>query len=1053
MSAVNTTARPAIRGGRRRAIFVLLAVIAALVAAGAGSATASAAPALRVTTLIPDHVTPGKSMVMFITITNAGDEPMSGNASIDYTFPGGISVGEPEAEDGSMPTPTCTPSGQVNECTIDVTGVSPSRNLVYRTFSEVDPGATGTLTGQIEVSGGGAGNSVTVPLLLDTAPIGPFEVKNFDVGLIDGPAFPAIQAGGVPGEAVAAAELRSTATSLYNVPVPQFTITSGPESMRDVVTHVPAGFVGYPTATPLKCTAAQLAEPAPAPQQVPLCPQDSQLGVVLVNGKDLVPLYNLVAPQGVPAQFGFYYLGIVVTLHAELRPSDNGIDVVSETVPSSVPVSKFEATFWGVPADSSHDRLRPDCTFALFGNDGSLCPSEAPKVPFLRLPTSCSGGPLPWSLDIDTYQNPGVFHRRETTTPALENCQSVPFDPSLSVTPSERSAHSASGLDVDLTVPQENGPAGISQADLRAVTLALPEGVSVNPASADGLEACSDGQLRLGLEGPSDCPDAAKLGSIELNTPLLDHPIGGSVFLRTQASKDPASGEMYRLAIELRSDDDGVDVKLPGSLKADPGTGQLTTTFSGLPQLPFESMQLHLKAGPRAPLTTPQACGTYAAEATLTGWNGKTVAAEPGFTVDQNCDAPGFAPGFQAGVANPTAGAFSPFTLRVTRDSGQPNLSRIDATLPEGELAKLAGVPVCPDAQAASGGCSEASRIGRVVAAVGEGSSPLYIPQAGKAPTAVFLTGPYKGAPYSVLTAVPAQSGPFDLGTVLVRSALRIDPATAQASVDSDPLPQIFGGIPVSYRDVRVEVDRPEFTINPTSCDPMSVTGTIGSVDGGSANVSDRFQVSDCAALGFKPKLSFSLAGRTTRSGNPALTAVLRMPQKGKNANVSRAVVSLPGSEFLAQGHIQTVCTRVQYTAGGGGGAECPKGSVYGRARAFSPLLDQPLEGPVYLRSNGGDRELPDLVASLGGQIHVDLVGYIDSNPKTGGIRTSFANVPDAPVSKFVLKMPGGKKSLLENSTNICRGKHRAIVKMDGQNGKVHDFRPLVRARCGKRAR
>jgi hypothetical protein len=1043
MSIANTSVGAPMRGRSRRAVLIVLAVLAAL---ATSSTTASAAPALRVTTLIPDHVTPGKALSIYVNVRNSGDEPLSGDATIKYTFPAELSVADPEAR--LAPEPHCTQSGQVDECVIDVSGTPPGRGLRYQTLSFVDPSASGTLAGQIEVSGGAAANTVTIPLSLDTEPIGPFAIKSLEVDLADGPVVPATQAGAVPAEIDTGVELLSSAVADYDIPI--FTVTTPPESFRDVVTHVPPGLIGNPTATPLKCTAAQLAQVDHGPGlQVPICPQDSEVGLVLLNGNDLVPLYNLVAPRGVPAEFGFYYLGIVVTLHAKLRPTDNGIDIVSQTVPSSAPFPKFEATFWGVPADPSHDRLRPRCTIGMYGNNGNLCPSEAPRTPFLRLPTSCSGA-LPWSLEIDTYKNPGVFHRREATTPALEGCEKVPFEPSLTLTPSQRGAHTPSGLDVDLTMPQENGRDGIAQADLRKVSLALPQGVSVNPASADGLQACSDGQLRLGLEGPTQCPDAAKLGSLELTTPLLDHPISGSVYLRSQASQDPESGELYRLAIELRSDADGIDIKLPGSLVADKDSGRLTTTFSDLPQLPFESMQLHLKAGPQAPLTTPQVCGDYAAQATLSGWNGKAVTVDPGFKVDQGCDAAGFAPGFEAGVTNPTAGGYSPFRLRVTRDAGQPNLARIDATLPQGELAKLAGVPVCSGAQAASGECPDASQIGHVVAAVGEGSSPLYLPQPGKSPTALYLAGPYKGAPYSVLAAVPAQAGPFDLGTVLVRSALRVDPETVRATVASDPLPQIFGGIPVAYRDVRVEVDRPEFTINPTSCEAKQVDGAIASATGQSADVSDRFQVGDCAALGFKPKLSIALAGRTTRSGHPALTAVLRMPKDG--ANIARTSVALPHSEFLAQSHLNTTCTRVQYAAGGGGGASCPKGSVYGRARAFSPLLDKPLEGPVYLRSNGGDRELPDLVASLDGQIHVDLVGYVDADPKTGGLRTTFAKVPDAPVSKFVLKLPAGRKSLLENSTDICRGKQRAIVKMDGQNGRNHDSRPVVKARCGRGA-
>lgn len=1041
----------------RYLLLLVLAALSGLALFATGPAAASAAePHIRVTTLVPDYVTPGKGVLMMLSIHNDGDAPMNGNATIKIIYPDGLPATEPETDES--PGLACAQSGQEEECTLDATGVPPGRLLRYKLFTTVEPTATGVLTGQIEVSGGGAVNAVTVPLSLDTAPIGPFDIKSLGAGFADSGGAPTAQGGAHPAVLETDAKLLSQAVDQFGFPNPGTTIVSAPESMRDIITHVPAGLVGYPTATAAKCTAAQLSQPNLELDgvQIPLCPRDSQIGIVLLDGKDITPLYNVVPPAGVPAEFGFYYQGIIVNLRAQLRPSDNGVDIVSEWVSSSRPTTKFEVTMWGVPADSSHDILRAECTISLNGANGNLCPSSAPRKPFLRMPTSCSGQPLDWSMEIDTYQHPGVFHRQDTTTAALENCEALPFQPKLNLGTTNSAAHTPSGLNFEITMPQEGPtpePDELGEADLRSAQVTLPEGVGLNPAAAEGLASCSDAQLRLGLEGPSACPDAAKIGTVEVKTPLLDEMVGGSVYIRSQNSQNPESGQMYRLAIELRNDERGVAVKLPGQLRVNPATGQLTTVFTDLPQLPFESMQLHLNAGPHAPLTTPSACGTYNAVSQLTSWArpDEPVTFTTPMRVTGGCTAAAFAPGFQAGVQSNSAGEFSPFTLRVTRDVGQPNLSRIDATLPEGELAKLAGVPVCSDAQAA--GCPASSRIGRVVTAVGEGSSPLYLPQPGKAPTAVYLAGPYKGAPYSVIASVPAQSGPFDLGTVTVRSALRVDPVTTQATVASDLLPQIYGGIPVTYRDVQVVVDRPEFTINPTSCEPLKVTGTIASVGGGSANVSDRFQVGDCAALGFKPKLSFTLAGRTTRSGNPALTAVLQMPQKGANANVSRAVVSLPSSEFLDQGHIQTVCTRVQYAAGAGGGAECPKGSVYGRARAFSPLLDNPLEGPVYLRSNGGDRELPDLVASLGGQIHVDLVGYIDSNKKTGGIRTTFANVPDAPVSKFVLKMPGGKKSLLENSTNICRGKHRAIVKMDGQNGKVHDFSPLVRAKCGSAAR
>lgn len=1046
--------RSTLSSARRLGCAFLFAVLLTAFAACPASA---AGPVLELSSFSPDHVTPGKNVRIAIIAQNAGDAPLNGELSLNLQLPVGVKYLGASPFSKFVPELSCVTAGQLVECTTDATGVQTGGQVGYQFVLSIASTAAGDLSGEFEVSGGGSPGTQIEPLVMSTSPLGPFEIEEFHVDLVSPAGFGSNQAAAVPGEIRNAFSLPSEANE--NLGVPFANSISASESFRNVVAHVPAGLIGNPAATPQRCTADQLATPEFRGEPdggIPTCPLSSQIGLVQINGTDIAPLYNMVPPKGSPAAFSFVYLAVPVSLFARVRPSDNGIDVVTEKAVSSVPITKIKAIFWGVPGDPSHDNLRGTCLQEFHGYNPEAtwaCPFDGERIPFLRNPTSCSDSPLRWDLQLDTYQRPEAYHSRSDLTAPIEGCGDVPFNPLISLAPSERSAQRPTGLDVELKVPQDNGPDGLAQADLRAAEVTLPQGATINPGSADGLGACSDAQLRLGLAGPSQCPDASKLGSVEVDTPLLEEPIGGSVFLRSQASNDPASGEMYRLAIELRSDERGVAIKLPGSLRVDPATGQLKTSFGNLPQLPFESMRLHFKTGPRAPLTTPSTCGSYSTEAELTSWSGKTVSLDPSFTLDQNCDHPPFAPGFQAGVQNNTAGAFSPLVLRVTRDPGQPNLSRIAATLPEGELAKLAGVPICGNAQASSGACPAGSRIGSVVTAIGEGSSPLYLPQAGKSPTNVYLAAPYKGAPYSVVTEVPAQAGPFDLGKVLVRSALRVDPETTQASVVSDPLPQIFGGIPVAYRDVRVLIDRPEFAINPTDCEPTAVTGTIGSAAGGSAAVSDRFQVADCARLAFEPKLSLKLKGKTRRGGNPALTAVLTMPQKGPGANIAKAVVTLPKSEFIAQDHLNNVCTRVQYAANGGGGAGCPKGSVYGRARAFSPLLDNPLEGKVYLRSNGGDRELPDLVASLDGPIDVDLVGYVDSDKRTGGLRTTFAKIPDAPVSKFVLKMGAGKKSLLENSTNICRGERHAIAQFDGQNGKISDFRPLVQVACGKGAR
>jgi len=1038
---VNSQSQKRSRARRAARLFAALLSLTALSALMASAAFASSP--IRVRFQTPDYVHPGLAWTGRVTLQNTSNTPLDGTVTVRYNLPPGFNPsGTPF---GTLPISSCNTAGSTIECTGDVTGVQPDSIRLLVAEAIVEPALSGVLHGSAEIEGPAVGETIVEPLEI-TVGSAPFAVKSFGVGMEDGPSFSARQAGATPQDLDTTTTLLSEGYSNFDFPYAAIANGNAPsQSPREVVAHLPAGFIGDPAVSRPQCTAVQMSAVPPGPW--PHCPVQSQVGVFYLPTSDVVPVWNVVPPPGYPAAFAFWYYSTTTYLLPRLRPGDYGIDVVVPRASSTLPLPSTELDLWGVPADSSHDYLRGLCV--TFQPSGNACPSPAERLPFLRNPTSCTGEPLPWTIEMDSFQNPGTYIQGGTTTPAMEGCEKLPFDPGISLTPDEHGAHSPSGLAVNIEMPQGRSFNGLAEADLKAATVRLPKGVSLNPASADGLGSCSDAELRLGLEGPSDCPESSKLGTLKLTTPLLEDPVEGSVYLRSQASQDPASGDLYRLALELESDRYGIHIKLPGSLIVDPGTGQMTTSFGNLPQLPFESMRLHLKDGPRAPLTTPSTCGSYAAHAEFTGWNGKSVSFDPSFVVDQHCAPPHFDPGFEAGVSDPTAGAFSPFTLRVTRDSGMPNLSRIAATLPEGELAKLAGVPVCSDAQVAAKACPASSRIGRVTTAVGEGSSPLYLPQPGKAPTALYLAGPYKSAPYSILATVPAQSGPFDLGTVTVRSALRVDPVTTQVTVQSDPLPQIFGGIPVSYRDVRVEVDRPGFTLNPTDCEPQRVTATIGSIAGASAAVSDRFQVGDCAALGFKPKLSLSLAGEARRTGNPALTAVLRMP-KANQANIAKTTVILPKTMFIDNAHISNPCTRVQFEA-----RECPKSSILGRASAFSPLLDEPLRGPVYFRSNGGERELPDLVADLNGQIHITLVGFIDSvaakGTETSRVRTRFLSIPDAPVSKFVLKMAGGERGLLENSADICRGKHRASVRMDAQNGRIADSRPLVRARCARR--
>jgi len=602
-----------------------------------------------------------------------------------------------------------------------------------------------------------------------------------------------------------------------------------------------------------------------------------------------------------------------------------------------------------------------------------------------------------------------------------------------------------------------------STAHLRDAVVTLPEGMTVNPASANGLQSCSLGQLGMSAAGkpdgsPVNCPDASKLGTVEAVSPALDHPLAGGVYLAAQ-NENPF-GSLLALYLVIDDPLSGVLVKLAGRVEPNPNTGRLTVSFKNNPQLPVEDLDLSFFSGPRAALKTPAACGTHTTTSVMTPWTspeGPDASVTSSFVLDHGpdggaClptgDAAPNKPTFSAGTLNPTAKAFSPFVMKLTRADGTQPFKSIDATLPKGLLAKLAGTPYCPDvalaaaanrsgkAEQASSSCPAASQVGTVTVGAGAGSDPFYA--SGKA----YLAGPYKGAPLSLAILTPAVAGPFDLGTVVVRNALTIDPITAQAHAVSDPIPTILQGIPLDIRSIAVNLSKPDFTLNPTSCDPSAVTGSATSIFGQSASLSDRFQVGDCARLGFKPSLKIKLKGGTKRSDHPALTAVLKA--RPGDANIAETSVALPRSEFLAQEHIRTVCTRVQFNAGAGNGAGCPKGSIYGKASAITPLLDEPLSGPVFLRSS--DNPLPDLVVALHGQIDFNLVGRIDSI--NGGIRTSFESVPDAPVTKFVLRMQGGRKGLLDNSRNLCKTTNRASVQMEAQNASSLIATPVVQSSC-----
>ncbi|HEX7278284.1 MAG TPA: hypothetical protein VF255_01550, partial [Solirubrobacterales bacterium] len=705
--------------------------------------------------------------------------------------------------------------------------------------------------------------TVFVGMLATTVPASAaFEILSFESGHFKADETPSTQAGEHPYAVTTSFAFPSEERPNGSL-VPR-------ESAKEIEVELPVGFAGDVTELPT-CSEEQLSDSTVIPGTA--CPDGSQVGLITLylagNEPFVTGIYNMEPPPGVPAAFGARALVVNVHLRATLRPRPNGdygITMHIRNASQALPLFGSSSTFWGVPSDPSYDEVRGVCFY-----EGGFCPSTAPRVPSLSNPTSCTAEPLTTSLRVTTWQNPDVVHQAGDEMPPMEGCEVLEFDPELVVRPDSRRADSPTGLEVELTMADDVNPEGLAPSHLRAAKVTLPEGMTVNPAMADGLNACSPAQIGLGGEAPPSCPPSSKIGEVEVDSPLIDGTLPGQVYLAEQGSNP--FGSLLALYMVIDDPGKGVLVKVPGLISLDPQSGRITTTFEQNPQLPFTSLRVRFNGGDRAPLISPRACGLYTVDAELSPWArpAESVSSSSTFLVDEGCERGSrFTPGFEAGTRSSVAGSFSPFVMRITREEGQPNVSSLSATLPEGLLAKLAGVAVCPDALALTGACPAQSQVGSTVAGVGAGANPLYVPQPGKAPTALYLAGPYKGAPYSLVAKIPAQAGPFDLGTVAVRNALDIDPVTAQVTAKSDPLPQILQGIPISYRDVRVLVDRPGFTLNPTSCERMQVSARIDSAGGGAASVADPFRAVDCADLGFGPKLSFRYKGKTHRSAHPA---------------------------------------------------------------------------------------------------------------------------------------------------------------------------------------
>jgi hypothetical protein len=877
--------------------------------------------------------------------------------------------------------------------------------------------------------------AVAVPAVADAVPVSPFGflagAEGLDGRFVEADGSPAVQAGSHPYE------LSFSVAFKRPVEAQQY------PGVRDLRVDLPTGVIADPLATGARCTEAQLENESSNFNVEPdeRCPYSSAVGTVTLDlgfgcrtcaQAQADALYSMVPPPGVPAEFGFNANGFALYVHllGGVRTGEGyGLFTTSSDIDAKLTLLGFQVTLWGDPSDPSHDAQRGFCALV-----GGLCPVEPSGTPFLTLPSACSG-PLSMSVSADSWLEPGVFvedsflnHDQGGNPVGVTGCERLDFSPSVSAQPDTAVAGAPVGLGIDLHVPQSQGVDSLAEASLKNAVVSFPTGMTINPSAANGLEGCSPAQVDLSGPGAAECPDASKVGTVEVDSPLVDHPLPGSLYLAEQGANPFGS----LLAVYLAVDDPatGVVVKLAGHLEANPVTGRLTTSFDDNPQLPFEDLKIQLFGGPRAALVNP-GCGSYAVSTVLTPWS-SPVAAEPAgsFTVNQGCGAAGFSPGFSAGTEGNQAGSFSPFTLTLSRQDGEQALSGVSVKTPPGFSAVLKGVERCGEPQASEGTCGAGSLIGHTTVTAGVGPDPV------STTGQVFLTGPYGGAPFGLSVVVPAVAGPFNLGTVVVRSRVEVDPHTAQITISSDPFPTILQGIPLDIRKVNVTVDRAGFAFNPTSCEPLAVSGTISSAQGARVPVSSRFQAAGCTALPFKPSFTVSTQAKTSKANGASLT--VKYVSGSGQANTAKVDVSLPKALPARLTTIQQACTEAAFNANP---ASCPAASVIGTASATTPILSAAVVGPVYLVSHGG-AAFPNVVAILQGEgVTVELVG--DINIKGGVTSAAFDTVPDAPISVFELSLPEGPHSGLapnlaaKAKDSMCGQNLTMPTTLTGQNGAV----------------
>lgn len=838
-------------------------------------------------------------------------------------------------------------------------------------------------------------------------------------------------------------------------------------ALKEAVVDMPVGFVGDPSDFPT-CTIAQLAA-----IQCPIASQIGTFDVTFAFGIGFQQgLYNMEVPDGQPARFGSPVLqgSALVYFDAEVRPDDNGVRVVASDVSQLMPIASTKMRMWGIPADPAHDAERGSV------NDPAPHPAGVAPQPFLTTATRC-GTPQVTRLRASSWNAPNDYVNAEFVGASLTGCDVLEFRPKVKAQPEHTVAGLPSGYTVELTQDLNDSPTALAAAHLKDATVALPEGVTINAGAAAGLGACSEAQFGLGRSGDASCPENAKLGEVRVDTPVLNEPLVGAVYQAEQRANP--FGSTLAIYLQPKSERYGVTMKLAGEITTDPVTGRVTTTFRNNPEQPFSKLTLKLKGGSRAVLSNPTTCGEKTTESTISSWAqpDAPVRGRDTFTIDRapaggSCGGELFAPSFSGGAVEPVAGGSSPVSMTFARGDGQQNLWSISAELPEGLLGKVGSVPLCPAAEANVGACDERSRVGDVVASVGAGSNPLTVPQPGGAPTGVFMSGPYQGAPYSLSLVIPAQAGPLNLGTVVSRVALLVDPRDAHITAklsesrvfDADGklvqtleggMPQLVDGIPMPYRSVAVNLNRPGFMVNPTSCAVKTLKATIGSVAGALVGRESRFQVGDCGALPLSPKMDLRFVGakELSKGKHPGLDVELKQP--AGQSGMKRVEVALPLSVALDPENAEALCAPEDAAR-----RACPASTIVGHAEARTPILSEPVAGNVYfvkgLRKSSTGRDvptLPKLLITLRGPVSLDLEA--DSTVKDRKLVSTFGFIPDAPISSFRLSINGGTKGILKatgtNGSTLCHSSQSVDARIEGQSGKRFQKRFPITTPCSLR--